>query len=52
MAQFTVKVLVHIPWWVRWIYLPLTRFGVWLGLPINTDIVVRDICRAIRLKVL
>lgn len=38
---------VHLAWWVR-PYIWLTRFGAWLGLPINEDVFVSDLMRGVR----
>lgn len=46
--QITIK--VKIAWWVR-PYIWLTTFGIWLGLPINSEVVARDLVRGVRLKV-
>lgn len=33
-------------------YLALTRFGIWLGLPINIDVVLRDVQRMVKIEVI
>jgi hypothetical protein len=37
-------------WWWTWFYWPVTRFGIWLGLPLCLDRVAKDTERAIRVK--
>ncbi len=50
MAEITVTARCRLAWWTR-PYLTLTRLGVWLGLPVNPDVVARDLKRAIKVEV-
>lgn len=51
MKPLFITVRVRFAWWVK-PYLWLTRFGVWLGLPINEDVVASDLKRGIRVEVI
>lgn len=51
MTTQTCRVEIRFRWWVRWLYMPLTRFGAWLGLPLSKDVITQDILRGVRVKV-
>lgn len=44
-----IEAHLRFAWWWRWVYWPLTRAGLWLGVPIDPDIVVADFRRAVRI---
>lgn len=52
MADTEIMVKVKISWSI-WVfpYLLLTRFGLWLGLPLDPEIIVKDMMRGLRVKV-
>ena len=45
-----VRVVVKLAWWWR-PYSALTRLALWLGLPVDMDVVEADIRRAVRVKI-
>lgn len=49
--SFNVVLRVRFAWWWRFIYWPLTRFGAWLGLPLNPDIIGKDTVKALKIEV-
>lgn len=48
MARITIDLSCRLAWWWRWLYWPLTRFGLWLGLPLNPAVIVADLRRAMK----
>lgn len=42
---------VKFAWWVK-PYIVLAQFGLCLGLPLNREIIVKDILRGIKFKVI
>jgi hypothetical protein len=51
MATATLTLRVRWAWWWRCLYWPLTRFGVWLGLPLNPHCIAADAVKATKLEV-
>lgn len=49
MARITIDLSCRLAWWWRWLYCPLTRFGLWLGLPLNPAVIVADLRRAMKI---
>ena len=42
-----VQIRLKFKWWFKWLYLSLTRFGFWLGLPLNEAVICRDASRGV-----
>lgn len=49
--KLVVQIVARWPWWWRFGYWPLTRFGVWLGLPLDAERVAADAMRAVKIEV-
>lgn len=50
MTKAPLNVDLGFAWWWRWLYWPLTRFGLWLGLRPDPETIARDAMRAIRTR--
>ena len=49
MAREIVTFRVSFAWWWTWLYWPLTRFGLHVGLPLDAGRIFDDCEKAIRL---
>lgn len=43
-----LRVKIYVVWWWRGLYWPLTRAGLWLGLPFDVDRIYADLRKAVR----
>ncbi|MBS4048162.1 MAG: hypothetical protein KG075_17585 [Alphaproteobacteria bacterium] len=51
MARSEMRLRVKWAWWVTYLYLPLTRFGIWLGVPVDPKVISDDIAKGVRFDV-
>jgi hypothetical protein len=49
-AKIYVTVKIEFAWWFKYLYWPMTRFGIWLGLPLSTEVIISDLGKAVRVK--
>jgi hypothetical protein len=45
-SDCTIMLRVSVAWWVT-PYIALTKFGLWIGMPLNVEIVLEDVLRGV-----
>jgi hypothetical protein len=51
MARSELRLRVTWAWWVTYLYLPLTRLGIWLGIPVDPAVIAADLAKGVRFEV-